>query len=146
MKTAAEVLKTKADQAVYTITPDAAVFDAVKLMADKNIGALLVFEGSELAGMITERDYARKIALMSRSSQETPVREIMTSTVMYVRPQQTSDECMALMTESRVRHLPVMDGPKLLGVISIGDLVKDIISEQKFIIEQLEHYISGDRG
>jgi CBS domain-containing protein len=146
MKSAADVLKTKADQAVYTITPDDTVFDAVKLMADRNIGALLVFEGSELAGMITERDYARKIALMSRSSQETPVREIMTSAVMYVRPDQTSEECMALMTETRVRHLPVMDGPKLLGVISIGDLVKDIISEQKFIIEQLEHYISGDRG
>jgi CBS domain-containing protein len=146
MKSAADVLKTKADQAVYTITPDDTVFDAVKLMADKNIGALLVFEGSELAGMITERDYARKIALMSRSSQETRVREIMTSAVMYVRPHQTSEECMALMTENRVRHLPVMDGPKLLGVISIGDLVKDIISEQKFIIEQLEHYISGDRG
>jgi CBS domain-containing protein len=96
MKSAADVLKTKADQAVYTITPDDTVFDAVKLMADKNIGALLVFEGSELAGMITERDYARKIALMSRSSQETRVREIMTSAVMYVRPHQTSEECMAL--------------------------------------------------
>jgi CBS domain-containing protein len=146
MKTAADVLKTKADQAVYSITPDDTVLDAVKLMADRNVGALLVFEGSELAGMITERDYARKIALMSRSSQETSVREIMTTVVMYVRPYQTSEECMALMTENRVRHLPVMDGPKLLGVISIGDLVKDIISEQKFIIEQLEHYISGDRG
>jgi CBS domain-containing protein len=146
MKSAADVLKTKADQAVYTITPDDTVFDAVKLMADRNIGALLVFEGSELVGMITERDYARKITLMSRSSQETRVREIMASAVMYVRPHQTSEECMALMTETRVRHLPVMDGAKLLGVISIGDLVKDIISEQKFIIEQLEHYISGDRG
>jgi CBS domain-containing protein len=145
MKSAADVLKTKADQAVYTITPDDTVFNAVKLMADRNIGALLVFERSELVGMITERDYARKITLMSRSSQETRVREIMTSAVMYVRPHHTSEECMALMTETRVRHLPVMDGPKLLGVISIGDLVKDIISEQKFIIEQLEHYISGDR-
>ena len=146
MKSAADVLKTKADQAVYTITPDDTVFNAVKLMADRNIGALLVFERSELVGMITERDYARKITLMSRSSKETRVREIMASAVMYVRPDQTSEECMALMTENRVRHLPVMDGPKLLGVISIGDLVKDIISEQKFIIEQLEHYISGDRG
>ena len=146
MKSAADVLKTKAEHAVYTITPDDTVFDAVKLMADRNIGALLVFEGSELVGMMTERDYARKITLMSRSSKETPVREIMTSAVMYVRPDQTSEECMALMTENRVRHLPVMDGPKLLGVISIGDLVKDVISEQKFIIAQLEHYISGDRG
>jgi CBS domain-containing protein len=146
MKSAADVLKTKADQAVYTITPDDTVFNAVKLMADRNIGALLVFERSELVGMITERDYARKITLMSRSSKETRVREIMASAVMYVRPHQTCEECMALMTENRVRHLPVMDGAKLLGVISIGDLVKDIISEQKFIIEQLEHYISGDRG
>jgi CBS domain-containing protein len=143
MKSAADVLKTKADQAVYTITPDDTVFDAVKLMADKNIGALLVFEGSELAGMITERDYARKIALMSRSSQETRVREIMTSAVMYVRPGQTTEECMVLMTENRLRHLPVVDGNRLLGLVSIGDLVKSIISEQKFTIEQLQNYISG---
>ena len=143
MKSAADVLMTKADKAVHTITPDDTVFDAVKLMADRNIGALLVFEGSELAGLITERDYARKIALMSRSSKETLVREVMTTAVMYVRPHQTSEECMALMTENRVRHLPVMDGRKLLGMISIGDLVKYIISEQKFIIEQLEHYIAG---
>ena len=146
MKTAADVLKTKADQAVHTITPDDTVFDAVELMADRNIGALLVFEGSELVGMLTERDYARKIALMSRSSKETPVREIMTSAVMYVRPDQTSEECMVLMTENRLRHLPVIDGGRLLGIISIGDLVKDIIAEQRFTIEQLEHYISGDRG
>ena len=122
------------------------MFNAVKLMADRNIGALLVFEGSELAGMITERDYARKIALMSRSSQETLVREIMTSAVMYVRPDQTSEECMVLMTENRLRHLPVIDSGRLLGIISIGDLVKDIIAEQRFTIEQLEHYISGERG
>ena len=146
MKTAATLLKSRPHQTVHTITPTASVFDAVKLMADKNIGALLVMEGEEVAGIITERDYARKIALMSRSSKETPVREIMTSAVMYVRPDQTNEECMVLMTENRLRHLPVMDGGKLLGVISIGDLVKDIISEQKFIIEQLEHYISGDRG
>ena len=146
MKTAADLLKSKAHQSVYTTTPAASVFDAVKLMADKDIGALLVMEGDKVAGIITERDYARKVALMSRSSRETPVREIMTSAVMYVRPSQTSEECMVLMTESRVRHLPVMDGNQLLGLISIGDLVKDIISEQKFIIQQLEHYISGDRG
>ena len=146
MKTAADVLKSKAHQAVHTITPGAMVFDALKLMADKNIGALLVMEGESIAGIITERDYARKIVLMSRSSKETPVREIMTSAVMYVRPDQTSEECMVLMTENRLRHLPVMDGGKLLGIISIGDLVKDIIAEQRFTIEQLEHYISGERG
>ena len=143
MKTAAEILKSKAKQAVHSIAPGDSVFDAVKLMADKNIGALLVMEADRIAGIVTERDYARKIVLMSRSSKETPVREIMTSAVMYVRPGQTSDECMVLMTENRLRHLPVMDGDKLLGLISIGDLVKSIISEQRFTIEQLEHYISG---
>ena len=144
MTTAADLLKSKHHQTVFTITPTASVFEAVKAMADKNIGALLVMKGAQVAGIITERDYARKIALMSRSSRDTLVQEIMTSVVMYVRPDQTSEECMALMTENRLRHLPVMDGDKLLGLVSIGDLVKDIISEQKFIIEQLEHYIRGD--
>ena len=144
MKTAATLLKSKPHQEVYAIAPSASVFDAVKLMAEKNIGALLVMEGAEVAGILSERDYTRKIALMSRSSRETTVREIMTSAVMYVRPDQTVDECMALMTENRLRHLPVMDGKQLLGMISIGDLVKDIISEQQFIIEQLEHYIAGN--
>jgi len=143
MKTVADVLKSKAHQAVHTITPGALVFDALKLMADKNIGALLVMEGERIAGIITERDYARKIVLMSRSSKETPVREIMTSAVMYVRPGQTTEECMVLMTENRLRHLPVVDGNSLLGLVSIGDLVKSIISEQKFTIEQLQNYISG---
>ena len=122
------------------------MFDALKLMADKNIGALLVMEAEKVAGIITERDYARKVVLMSRSSKQTPVREIMTSAVMYVRPDQTSEECMVLMTENRLRHLPVIDGGRLVGIISIGDLVKDIIAEQRFTIEQLEHYISGERG
>ncbi len=146
MKTAATLLREKSHQTVHAITPTASVFEAVKLMADKNIGALLVTEGAKVVGIITERDYARKIALMSRSSKETSVREIMTSAVMYVSPDQTSEQCMVLMTENRLRHLPVMDGGKLLGIISIGDLVKDIISEQKFIIQQLEHYITGERG
>ena len=146
MKSVASILKSKSDPTVYTIAPNASVFDALELMAEKSIGALVVMEGEQVVGIITERDYARKVILMARSSKVTPVRDIMTSSVMYVRPDHASDECMVLMTENRLRHLPVMDGGKLVGLISIGDLVKDIISEQKFIIEQLEHYITGDRG
>jgi CBS domain-containing protein len=146
MKSVAQILQSKPVQAVYTVTPSTSVFDTVKLMAEKNIGALLVVEDVNIVGIITERDYARKIVLMARSSKETPVRDIMTSPVMYVRPDQTNEECMVLMTDNRVRHLPVVDGGELIGLISIGDLVKDIISEQKFIIDQLEHYITGDRG
>jgi CBS domain-containing protein len=145
MRTVTELLKSKSDATVYTISPTASVYDALKLMADKSVGALLVMEGEKVVGIITERDYARKVILMSRSSKETQVRDIMTPEVMYVRPDQTNEDCMALMTENRLRHLPVMDGGQLVGLISIGDLVKDIISEQKFIIQQLEHYISGDR-
>jgi len=143
MKSVAHILKSKPDPTVYTIAPTASVLDALKRMAEKSIGALVVTEGEQVLGIITERDYARKVILMARSSKETPVSDIMTSSVMYVRPNQTSEECMVLMTENRLRHLPVMDGGKLVGLISIGDLVKDIISEQKFIIEQLEHYITG---
>jgi CBS domain-containing protein len=146
MKSVAQILKTKPEQAVQTITPSTSVLDAVKRMAEKNIGALLVMEDAKILGIITERDYARKIVLMGRSSKDTPVRDIMTSPVMYVRPDQTNEECMALMTDNRLRHLPVVAGGKLIGLVSIGDLVKDIISEQKFIIDQLEHYIKGDRG
>jgi CBS domain-containing protein len=146
MRSVAEILKSKADQTVYTITPAASVFDAVKLMAEKNIGALVVIEEEKIVGIITERDYARKIVLMARSSKDTRVREIMSSSVMQVRPDQRSVECMALMTEHRLRHLPVVDSDKLIGVVSIGDLVKDIISQQEFVIDQLEHYISGERS
>jgi CBS domain-containing protein len=142
--TAAAILRSKVDQTVHTITPESPVFDAIKLMAEKNVGALLVMaERGTVVGMITERDYARKIVLMARSSKETCVRDVMTAPVMYVSLEHTSEECMALMTEHRLRHLPVMDGSRLVGIISIGDLVKDIISEQKFTIEQLEHYITG---
>jgi len=144
MTTVAQILKSKPGQAVYTTTPATSVYDAVKLMADKNVGALVVTEGGSVAGMFTERDYARKIVLLARSSKDTPVREIMTAPVLYVSPKQTNEECMALMTENRLRHLPVMEGGRLVGLVSIGDLVKDIISEQKFIIRQLEHYIAGD--
>ena len=145
MKTAAQILRSKPDQTVHTVEPTASVYDAVKLMADKNIGALVVVERGEVVGIVSERDYARKIVLMARSSRDTSLSDIMSSPVMYVRPEQTSEECMALMTEYRLRHLPVMDSGQLVGLISIGDLVKATISEQQFIIEQLEHYISGQR-
>jgi CBS domain-containing protein len=139
----ASILKSKGSQAVHSIAPTASVFDAVKLMAEQNVGALLVIHGEQIVGIITERDYARKIVLLSRSSKDTPVRDVMSSPVMYVRPDASSEQCMVLMTENRLRHLPVVEGDKLLGLVSIGDLVKGIISEQKFIIEQLEHYIAG---
>lgn len=146
MKTVAQILRSKSDSKVYTITPDVPVLDAVKLMAEKKIGALLVTEDKRIVGIVTERDYARKVVLMGRSSEDTPVRDIMTSSVMYVCPSHTIDQCMALMTENRLRHLPVMDENDLVGLVSIGDLVKETISEQKFIIEQLEHYIRGERA
>jgi CBS domain-containing protein len=143
MTTVAQILKSKPEKAVHTISPAASVLDAVRLMAAKNVGGLLVLEGGNVAGVVTERDLARKAFLMAKPPQDTPVREIMTSPVMYVSPERTSEECMALMTENRFRHLPVMDKGRLVGLVSIGDLVKDVISEQKFIIEQLEHYIAG---
>jgi len=145
MTTVAQILGTKADRTVHTIAPTASVYEAVRLMADRNIGALVVVEHGQVVGIVSERDYARKIVLMARASKDTPLSEIMSSPVMYVRPEQTSDDCMALMTENRLRHLPVMQGDRLVGLVSIGDLVKATISEQQFIIEQLEHYISGQR-
>lgn len=145
MKSVAQVLLAKADKTVYTISPNASVLDALKQMAERGVGALLVMEDSRIAGIISERDYARKMVLAGRGSHDTPVREIMSSPVMYVRPEQTNEECMALMTENRLRHLPVVENGRLAGLISIGDLVKDIISEQQFIIDQLEHYIRGER-
>jgi CBS domain-containing protein len=120
MKSVAQILKSKPDSTVHTISPTASVFDALKLMAEKGIGALVVTEGEQVVGIITERDYARKVILMARSSKETPVHDVMTSSVMSVRSDSTSEECMVLMTENRVRHLPVMDNGKLVGLISIG--------------------------
>ncbi len=128
---------------VWSIGPNASVYDAMKLMADKGIGALLVMEEAKLVGIISERDYARKVILQGRSSRTTSVHEIMTMRVAYAEPEQNIEECMALMTEIRIRHLPVIEAGEVRGVISIGDLVKSIIAEQKFIIEQLERYISS---
>ncbi|HEY2257747.1 MAG TPA: CBS domain-containing protein [Variovorax sp.] len=143
MKTVAEILRSKGNPSVFSIAPGATVYEAVALMAEKNVGALLVMDGDKIVGMISERDYARKVVLMARSSKDTPLRDVMTAAVIYVRPEQTTEECMALMTESRIRHLPVLDKGKLVGLISIGDLVKGIMSEQTFIIEQLQNYIAG---
>jgi CBS domain-containing protein len=112
-------------------------------MAEKGIGALIVLDGNRVAGILSERDYARKVSLLGKSSKTTPVREIMTERVVYVRPDQTVEDCMALMTNKRIRHLPVLDGNQLAGVISIGDVVKAVISEQEFMITQLENYITG---
>jgi CBS domain-containing protein len=142
MKTVRSLLQTKG-HAVWTIAPDASVFEALKLMADKNVGALLVLEGDELAGVISERDYARKVVLKGRSSVDTPVRDIMTAGVISVHPDQTVEECMALMTDKHIRHLPVVADGQLTGIVSIGDVVKSIITEQGFMIEQLTSYISG---
>ena len=142
MKKVKDILETKGRD-VWSIESGASVYDAMKLMADKGIGALLVMEGPKLVGIISERDYARKIILQGRASRSTEVREIMTSRVVYTEPERNIEECMALMTEKRIRHLPVIEVGQVSGVISIGDLVKAIIAEQKFIIEQLERYISS---
>ena len=139
-----DILKEKGRE-VLSITPETSVFEALKLMAGKNVGSLLVLENDEMIGLFSERDYARKVILKGKSSRDTPVREIMTSRVVYVRPRQTIEECMALMTDKRVRHLPVMEDKRLVGVISIGDVVKAIISEQEFLIHQLENYITGSQ-
>lgn len=128
---------------VLTIGPEASVYDAIALMASKQVGALVVAESETVVGILTERDYAWKVVLKDRASRSTRVREIMTARVIYVRPEQPIEECMALMTQKRVRHLPVLDGDRLLGMISIGDVVKDVISEKEFIIDQLTRYISG---
>ena len=134
MTTVAEILRSKPDHAVHTADLAASAQEALRLMADRNIGAVVVVASGRVAGIVSERDCARKLLLAGRSP------------VMVVHPHRTVEECMALMTENRLRHLPVMDGERLAGLVSIGDLVKAIISEQQFIIEQLEHYISGERA
>jgi CBS domain-containing protein len=145
MVTVRQILKNKGFQA-WSIEPAATVYSALQLMAEKQIGALLVQAEGKLVGIFSERDYARKVILHGKSSAETQVSEIMTPDVVTVRPEQTIADCMALMTEKRFRHLPVVEGDQILGVISIGDVVKAIISDQQFVIKQLESYISGDRS
>lgn len=128
---------------IWTVSPDASVYEALQLMAEKNIGAVLVMDNGRLVGLLSERDYARKLVLENRSSRETPVRDVMTERVAYASPSMEIEQCMALMTDKRFRHLPIMDNGKLVGLVSMGDLVKAIIADQSFLIEQLENYISG---
>jgi CBS domain-containing protein len=143
--TISEILNHKGTQ-VWSISPEATVFDAIQLMADKNIGALLVTEGEKLVGILTERDYTRKVALKGKVSKQTAVKEILSGQVVHVTPDHTVEECMRLMTDHRVRHLPVLEGARILGIVSIGDLVNWIISAQTTTIEQLQTYISGYPG
>lgn len=137
-----ETLLGEQNKDVWTVSPEDSVFDAIKIMNDKAVGALPVVLNEKLVGMISERDYARKVILENRSSKETAVKDIMTARVFHIVPNQKVEECMAIMTEHHIRHLPVIDGKKLIGIISVGDVVKHIISDQKFKIEQLEHTIS----
>ncbi|HYL03541.1 MAG TPA: CBS domain-containing protein [Steroidobacteraceae bacterium] len=140
MATVRTLLDTKG-QAVHSVQPESSVLDAIRLMADHHVGALLVMKGATLEGIVSERDYARKVILRGRSSADTPVRDIMSSPVLTVGPDDTVQKCMQLVTERRVRHLPVLDAGRVIGVVSIGDLVKAVIAEQQQQIEQLESYI-----
>jgi CBS domain-containing protein len=142
MTTIRQVLEEKGYE-VLAIEPGASVYSAIEIMAENGIGALMVMKGNQPVGLISERDYARKVILKGRSSRDTEVREIMASHVYCVHPDQTVEECMALMTEKRVRHLPVTEDDLVVGIVSIGDLVKTVIAEQRYIIDQLEHYICG---
>jgi len=141
MTTVAEILDRKGRD-VWSVSPSDSVLDAIRTMAEKEVGALVVLEEGRLVGIISERDYARKVILQGRTAESTPVREIMTSRVTTVDPRRSSDECLVIMSEGRFRHAPVTDGDRLVGMISTGDLVKAIIDEQRFVISELEHYIS----
>jgi CBS domain-containing protein len=142
MRTVRHLLEAKAPE-VFAIGPNAPVLDAIKLMADKRIGALLVMDAGRLVGIVSERDYARKVVLQGRSSKDTPVRDIMTAEVMTVGLNDSADRCMQLVTDRRIRHLPVLDGDAVLGVVSIGDLVKAVIEDQQLELDQLQRYIAS---
>lgn len=142
MITVQQMLDRKGTQ-VWSVSPDVTVFSALELMAEKNIGAVLVLVGDQLEGILSERDYARKVILLGKASKDTLVHEIMTAKVMYVRPTQSADHCMAIMGERHIRHLPVIEDDKLVGIISVADVVQAIVSEQQFTIQQLENYITG---
>ena len=142
MRTVQQLLDEKGHE-IQSVHPDDSVYDAIQKLANANIGSLIVVEDDRPVGIFTERDYARNVILKGKSSPTTPIRDIMTTRVVYAQPDQTVEECMAVMTDKHIRHLPVLYGEKLIGMISIGDLVKSIIAEQKFTIEQLEHFIRG---
>jgi len=142
MRLVSQILQSKGHD-VWFVGPQTTVFDAVKLMSEKGVGALLVMENKKMVGIISERDYARKVILEGKSSRQTPVTDVMTKRVLWVAPERTVEECMALMTDKRVRHLPVVDNTRVVGMVSIGDLVKAIIAEQQIIIDQLQNYITG---
>ena len=142
MKTVGDVLRAKGS-AVYTADPNDTVYHALTLMAEKNIGALVVREGERVVGIFSERDYARQVVLKGKASKDTPLRDVMTSHVVFVRSAQSLEDCMALMTDKHIRHLPVLDEAKMIGILSIGDVVKAVISEMEFLISQLENYISS---
>lgn len=144
MITVRHILEGKGGQA-WSVAPDTTVYDALKLMAEKNLGAVIVLQQDKLVGIFSERDYARKVILKGKSSKETTVEEIMTSDVVTVEARHSIEECMSMMTSKRIRHLPVVEAEKIVGVISIGDIVKAIISEQEYTIKQLESYITGTR-
>ena len=146
MKTARQLLQETPSLALFAVSANTSVFDALKLMAEQDIGAVLVMDGETLLGMMSERDYARKVILHGKASVSTPVSEIMTRRVAFVRPADTVDQCMAVMAAARVRHVPVMDGSTVLGVISITDMVREQIADQQFSISQLEHYIYDIRS
>ncbi|MFN8626912.1 MAG: CBS domain-containing protein [Candidatus Binatia bacterium] len=140
MKTVGDVIKKKGNQ-VWSVTPNTTVYDTLQLMAEREIGAVLVLEEQRPVGIFSERDYARQVILKGRASKDTPVCEVMSARIVFVRPEQTLEQCMALMTDKRVRHLPVMHEEALTGMLSIGDVVKEMISEKEFLIEQLANYI-----
>jgi CBS domain-containing protein len=142
MTTVDSILKTKGDD-IWSVAPDSSVFEALEMMAEKNVSGLLILDKDKLVGIFTERDYARKLILKGRLSKETKVSDLMTKNVLYVDPHNTVEDCMKLMTRKRIRHLPVLASKQLIGIITIGDLVNQIISEQKTTIDQLENYISG---
>lgn len=142
MKLVSDILNSKGHD-VWAVKPDDTIFDSLRLMAEKGVGALLVMDGDKLVGIVTERDYARKVILEGKSSKTAAISEIMTEKVLCVAPERTVEECMALMTDKRARHLPVVDDKRVVGVLSIGDLVKAVLGEQQVLIDQLQHYIAG---